>query len=196
MRGVPVVAKGVVRSRPILPLLALSVAFVVVACSTSDLVVGEDGDPTLPDASPLDGGNNDTTDTGSKDDASPTDSGKADANDASPGCPAPATCVAKTEGCKALANGGAGCVAATDTCCAQTCPQLSPPAPSFCDGGPVAALYDASGCVVGYQCAPIACSAGGGQCVGLSPSSCPNGHFGDATKYSCGPGIGVACCLP
>ncbi len=40
------------------------------------------------------------------------------------------------------------------------------------------------------------CAAVGGACVGLSPSSCNGGHIGDATTYSCGSGIGVACCLP
>lgn len=43
---------------------------------------------------------------------------------------------------------------------------------------------------------PIACTAAGGTCVGLAPGSCPGNNFGDATKYSCGGGLGVACCLP
>lgn len=39
------------------------------------------------------------------------------------------------------------------------------------------------------------CAAVGGACVGLSPSSCEGGHFADASKVSCGGGIGVACCI-
>ncbi len=39
------------------------------------------------------------------------------------------------------------------------------------------------------------CAAVGGACVGLSPASCSNGHFADATKVSCGTGVGVACCV-
>lgn len=40
-----------------------------------------------------------------------------------------------------------------------------------------------------------ACSAVGGTCVGLSPSSCTGGHFADATQVSCGSGVGAACCI-
>lgn len=40
------------------------------------------------------------------------------------------------------------------------------------------------------------CAAVGGSCVGLSPSSCNGGVFADASKVSCGPGIGAACCIP
>jgi hypothetical protein len=39
------------------------------------------------------------------------------------------------------------------------------------------------------------CAAAGGSCVGLSPTSCQGGHFADATKVSCGKGIGTACCI-
>jgi hypothetical protein len=39
------------------------------------------------------------------------------------------------------------------------------------------------------------CASVGGTCVGLSPSSCTGGHFADANKVSCGPGIGAACCV-
>jgi hypothetical protein len=76
-----------------------------------------------------------------------------------------------------------------------TCPQVSPPAPGFCDGGPVATKYNPNGCVSGFVCAPVACADAGGTCVGLAPGSCPSNQFGDATKYTCG-GIGVGCCLP
>src|SRR5689334_6788644 len=39
------------------------------------------------------------------------------------------------------------------------------------------------------------CAAAGGTCVGLSPTSCQNGYWADATKASCGSGLGVGCCL-
>jgi hypothetical protein len=41
-----------------------------------------------------------------------------------------------------------------------------------------------------------ACSAVGGSCMGLTPTSCPGNHWADATKVSCGTGVGVGCCLP
>jgi hypothetical protein len=42
-----------------------------------------------------------------------------------------------------------------------------------------------------------ACVNAGGRCVALVPSACPApGHVGDATMYSCGPGLGTECCLP
>ena len=77
-----------------------------------------------------------------------------------------------------------------------TCPTLSPPAPGFCDGATPVPKYDANACIVGYGCAPLDCASAGGQCVGLAPGSCPGNKFGDATKYSCGGGLGVGCCLP
>ena len=40
-----------------------------------------------------------------------------------------------------------------------------------------------------------ACSAVGGACVGLSPSSCGGGHWADATTITCGGGLGVGCCI-
>jgi hypothetical protein len=79
-------------------------------------------------------------------------------------------------------------------------PDAAPPVkdsgPDVSCGGPIAAKYSANGCVSGYACAPLACSAAGGACVGLSPGSCPSMHYGDATKYDCGGGLGVTCCLP
>jgi hypothetical protein len=39
------------------------------------------------------------------------------------------------------------------------------------------------------------CASAGGACVGLSPSSCTDGHWADASKVSCGGGIGVGCCI-
>ncbi len=40
------------------------------------------------------------------------------------------------------------------------------------------------------------CESAGGSCVALSPGSCNEGSIGDATRYSCGGGDGVECCLP
>ncbi len=82
--------------------------------------------------------------------------------------------------------------------CCVTCPVLSPPAPGFCPDGKVVPRTNENGCAAGFDCVtpPNACVSAGGTCVGLSPSSCPAGHIGDATTYSCGSGIGVACCLP
>jgi hypothetical protein len=79
---------------------------------------------------------------------------------------------------------------------APECPTLSPPAPGFCDGGPVAPKYGVDGCIVGYACAPILCADAGGQCVAVAPGTCASNHVGDATKYSCGGGLGTMCCLP
>lgn len=80
------------------------------------------------------------------------------------------------------------------------CPELTPPSPSFCPNGKVSAIHDdQTGCVVGFECTPAPatkCEDFGGSCVGLAPSSCPSGKWGDATTHSCGPGIGVGCCLP
>jgi hypothetical protein len=162
-----------------------------IACGTTDLIVGDD---TAADSSPpLDASTSDSS-------PLPLDSGadaKSDAKpDAPTACAAPATCMPSSEPCMTLAAGST-CAAASEVCCAQTCPQLSPPAPTFCDGGPIAAQYNPSSkCIVGYACAPVACTAAGGQCVGLAPGACPNGHLGDATKYSCGGGVGSTCCLP
>ncbi len=79
------------------------------------------------------------------------------------------------------------------------CPTLSPPAPSFCPGGTITPRKDGA-CIVGYDCVPppgkTLCEVRGGTCVGLAPSSCASGHWGDASTHSCGPGIGVGCCLP
>jgi len=40
------------------------------------------------------------------------------------------------------------------------------------------------------------CASVGGACVGLAPSSCAGGHWADASKVSCGGGLGVGCCMP
>lgn len=90
---------------------------------------------------------------------------------------------------------GVGCCLDPST----TCPTLSPPSPNFCPNGTTKPRIDADGCTRGYDCIPNpanACEAAGGQCVGLSPSSCANGQWADATTHSCGGGIGVGCCIP
>ncbi len=137
----------------------------VVACESSDLVIGDDTQPNEAE----DGGNP-MTSGGPDSSKEPTDGSTSDVTidatlDAEPDVP---------------------------------CPALSPPGPGFCDGGPIAAKYDpSSGCMVGFGCAPITCTEGGGQCVGLTPTACPAPKkIGEATKYSCGGGLGSACCLP
>lgn len=80
------------------------------------------------------------------------------------------------------------------------CPELIPPAPGFCTDGHTQPIHNpTTGCLVGFECihdAQNACAANGGQCVGLAPSACPSGHWGDAATHGCGGGIGVGCCLP
>jgi hypothetical protein len=163
------------------------------ACGTGDLVVGDDSKPGAPDGgSPDDGGGPADAPVDSPGDSSSPDGGPPGSCAAILG-----TCQATSAPCEKLDTSGATCPNAGDTCCAEACPELTPPAPGFCDGGPVAEIYDAKKCITGYQCAPVSCTSAGGACVGLSPTSCPApGHFGDATKYSCGPGLGVACCFP
>jgi hypothetical protein len=98
--------------------------------------------------------------------------------------------------CKQADTTGLTCPTAGDFCCVVTCPELAQPPPGFCDGGGYAPLYDAKACIVGFACTPVACTSAGGTCVGIAPGSCPNNKFGDATKYSCGGGVGSGCCLP
>lgn len=84
-------------------------------------------------------------------------------------------------------------------CCLPECPELAPPAPTFCPNGKITPRKDDTGCIVGYDCVPPpanACEQAGGKCVGLSPSSCPSGHWADYNTHSCGTGLGVGCCLP
>lgn len=76
------------------------------------------------------------------------------------------------------------------------CPELIQPPPGFCDSGPYAPKYNGDGCIIGFGCAPLLCTDAGGTCVALVPGACPSNHTGDASKYSCGSGIGVQCCLP
>lgn len=39
------------------------------------------------------------------------------------------------------------------------------------------------------------CASVGGTCVGVTPTACASGLWADATDVSCGPGVGVGCCL-
>jgi len=138
------------------------------ACNPGDLVVGDDSTALAPEP-----------DTGPPPPPSP---------DADPPGPPP--------------DGGADASPATDASDDAPgpdsgCPILVPPAPSFCDGGPYAPTYNpATGCTNGYACTPADCLAAGGTCVGIVPGACPTGTIGSAVDYSCGSGIGVACCLP
>ena len=105
-------------------------------------------------------------------------------------------CLPTGAACRQADTTGLTCATAGQFCCVVACPELAQPAPNFCDGGPYAPLYDAKACIVGFACTPVACTTAGGTCVGIAPGSCPNNNFGDATKYSCGGGIGSGCCLP
>jgi hypothetical protein len=94
---------------------------------------------------------------------------------------------------------GAGCCVRPSP---KDCPELVQPPPGFCTGGKIVPVHDATtGCTTGFDCVPSAtnaCTAAGGTCVGLAPSSCAAGHWADATTHSCGGGggIGVGCCMP
>lgn len=137
----------------------------VAACTGSEIVVGDDTNPT-PSPAPLVDPDADLVDA---------------AGDAPPITVPPQ-------------DGGAN--EAGDAESDASCPTLSPPAPGFCDGASPVPRYDSNACIVGYGCAPLDCASAGGTCVGLAPGSCPGNHYGDATKYSCGGGVGVGCCLP
>jgi hypothetical protein len=78
------------------------------------------------------------------------------------------------------------------------CPEIQQPPPGFCPDGSIVPRKDARDCTVGFDCvkSPNACVNAGGTCVGLAPTSCPSGHWADATAYPCGGGVGVGCCLP
>lgn len=80
------------------------------------------------------------------------------------------------------------------------CPQIALPPASFCpDGTLVMRKNPNTGCDAGFDCVPPstnACTAAGGTCVGIAPSSCASDHWGDASTHSCGGGVGVGCCLP
>jgi hypothetical protein len=81
---------------------------------------------------------------------------------------------------------------------ADPCPTLSPPSPTFCTGGTITPITDASGCVRGYDCVQPTqndCEKAGGECIGLTPSNCTGGTWADYATHSCGSGIGVGCCI-
>lgn len=172
--------------------LVVASAMIAAACGGGEIVIGDDtslagpdgGDPyVLPEG-------------GMPDTGGPSDAGSDTSMPPVPGaCGLPNQCQKNGTPCRAKDATGLTCKA-DEFCCATTCPTLSPPAPTFCDGGPYAALYDSGGCVVGYACTPVTCATAGGSCVGLAPGTCPSNHVGDATKYSCGGGLGTQCCLP
>src|ERR1700742_2279896 len=134
---------------------ALSLLF---ACSSRDVVIGDDTTVSPTDTEGgIDGA---TPDAPPGPDGSPPDS--------SPDAPAAScesilgTCQAAGTACSQKDTSGATCSKGGDYCCKTTSPVLSPPAPTFCDGGPIAPTYNAGGCVVGYACAPITCTTAGG----------------------------------
>lgn len=175
-------------------LASLSTGAVVVACGSGDLVIGDDSRDasTSTDSSTSDG------DAGSND----KDGATVDAQvDASPGaCAAapggPGICLPKGTGCLQADTTGLTCAASGQLCCLQPCPSLAQPPAGFCDGGPIVPLYNAKACVSGFGCAPVACATAGGTCVAVVPGACAPDKIGDAAKYSCGGGVGTACCLP
>jgi hypothetical protein len=131
------------------------IAGVVVACSESSIVVGDDTNATPSETDPTDPANPD----GTHDQQQRGDDGKPLFVDAS---------------FDAIASD------------ADASPiKVGPPDGSIGDG---ASASDSAG--------PVACVAGGGTCVALTPGACPTGTWGDATKCSCGGGLGVGCCLP
>jgi hypothetical protein len=185
------------RLRRINEILATSVALaaVAIACGKADLRVGDDTTTSSPepDAEPsLDSNVPDSAgvDSATEDAAKTEDAATPEA--ASP-CTFPAMCLAAGEPCTQFASNST--CSAGKVCCAVTCPEIAPPSPTLCDGGPTAPLFDSSGCTIGFGCAPVACASAGGQCVALGPGACANGTPGNANKYSC-PGAGTMCCLP
>lgn len=164
------------------------------ACGSGDVSVGDDSR----DASPGPDARSDDADA-----AHPLDDGAtSDVHvDAPPGSCAsapggPGMCLPAGSACRQADTTGLTCASAGQLCCVVPCPELAQPPPGFCDGGGFAPLYDSKACVVGFACTPVTCTTAGGTCVGLAPGSCPNNKFGDATKYSCGGGVGTGCCLP
>ncbi len=174
----------------------LAVLALLAACGSGDRIVGDD---SAPDASETDAPVDAAPPPDAPDADAAPDSGGDSAPDAPPGSCAAAggACQATGAACRQLDTSGIVCAGSGQVCCLVTCPELTPLPPGFCDGGPTAELYDSHECIVGYACAPVSCTTAGGSCVGLSPTACPAPrHFGDANTYSCGGGLGVACCLP
>lgn len=173
--------------------LAVLPCAVVVACGTGDVLLGDDTSPDAGDA----GGPDASGDARPLDDAA-TKPDVETKPDATPGTCASAngTCGPSSGMCKAYDDAGLTCPNAADLCCLVSCPELQQPPPSFCDGGEFVPTYAKNGCVNGFQCVPTTCAAAGGGCVALVPNACPSGHYGDPSKYGCGGGLGVTCCLP
>jgi predicted secreted protein len=103
-------------------------------------------------------------------------------------------------------NGGDGGAAEASNADGGECRPIPPITPDACPNARVHDRLDANGCWLGFDCVPIAddaaaadagpaCPSGRGQCVGLSPSGCPDGVFAPADVASCGGGVGVACCV-
>lgn len=161
------------------------------ACGSGDLIVGDDSrDDGAP---PSEGG--DDRDASTPDADGSTNDGSGDDGAATACSAAPGTCVPDASGCR-VANEALTCPAAGTFCCLQECPSISQPPPGFCEAGNPAPIYDKGACITGFACTPVACATAGGTCVAVVPGACTTGHVGDATQYSCGPGIGVMCCLP
>lgn len=97
-------------------------------------------------------------------------------------------------------GGEAGVDAGTDTPTLDA-PSLDAPAPDAADSPsldapPVDGGLDAPDAWLALD-APFAnaCEAARGRCEPVVPGACMDGIVGDA-RHSCGPGVGVLCCLP
>lgn len=89
------------------------------------------------------------------------------------------------------------------------CRPIPPLSPDVCKPTEsVVSHLDDRGCWLGFDCVPNdqdggpapdadapPCPTGRGQCVGIGPSSCPDGVFAPSDVASCGGGIGVGCCV-
>lgn len=168
--------------------LVATASLAVVACSSADLSIGEQeltGDPSA-------------------------DAGAAPGSCASLGgqCVGLAPTSCPSERWASTSEGSCGDGVGVG-CCLPSCPQLSPPAPSFCPDGTITPRKDASGCIRGYECEPrdggssdggdaglVTCDSLGGLCAGLSTSSCKGmGRWADMSKVTCGGAVGVGCCV-
>jgi hypothetical protein len=186
------------RSRSLVALSSLALrslvafAVAVAACGGGDLVIGDDSrsDASVDGGADPDSARPDDVDGATKDSAADGPPVACSAAPAGPGI-----CLPAGSACR-QADTSFTCASAGTFCCVQQCPELAQPPPGFCDGGGFAPIYDKNACITGFACTPVACAVAGGTCVGVAPGSCTTGNVGDATKYSCGGGIGVMCCLP
>ena len=178
------------RAFAILAMTAGFAAHALVSACGGDVVLGDDGasEPAARDSGAVDA-------TRSDGEPSASDAGAVDA--AKGTCASEGgACTPQGGSCTKVDSTGLTCAVAGEICCLVSCPELQQPPPGFCDGGPIAQTFAANGCVNGFACAPVACAAAGGGCVGLAPGNCPSNHIGDANRYSCGGGLGTMCCLP